>query len=160
MTLLERHKLSRDQQKKLADDAYLLRAWRKWHREELDAALTGAHGALVAQLMKLLDQLELSSAAALLDFIRHNDWSSVDYATRLTVLHQINASITRLRERHGLTPIEDPLPGQPDNVFRVVRSILIPLPAHEHQHSPSEVATAERDGRGVTAANPSRSKTE
>ena len=68
--------------------------------------------------MTLLDRLEPSSAAPLLAFIRRSDWSSVSYDTRLTVLHQINDRITRMRERHGLSPFDDPLPGQPDNVFQ------------------------------------------
>jgi hypothetical protein len=99
--------------------------------------------------MTLLDRLELSSAAALLDFIRRSDWSSVNFDTRLTVLHEINNSITCMRERHGLAPFDDPLPNQPDNVFRIVRSILTPSPAHERR-LPSSVAT-ERIGRDVTA---------
>jgi hypothetical protein len=141
--------LSRDQQKELADHARLLRAWKAWHREQLDEALAGPHGALVSELMTLLDRLELSSAAALLDFVRRRAWSSVSWDTRLTVLHEINNRITRMRECHGLPPFDDPLPGQPDNVFRIVRAILTPSPAHERRLSPS-VAT-ERTGRDVTA---------
>jgi hypothetical protein len=136
---------------KLAEVQKLSRAYKQWHREQLNAALIGAHGAIVAELMTLLDRLELSSAAVLLDFIRRSDWSSVSYDTRLTVLHEINDRITRMRERHGLAPFDDPLPGQPENVFRIVRAILAPSPAHARRLSPSEVATAERIGRDVTA---------
>jgi hypothetical protein len=67
--------------------------------------------------------------------------------------NKINTSITRMRERHGLPPFDDPLPGQPDNVFRIVRSILAPSPAHDRRLSPSEVATAERTGRNDKAAS-------
>jgi hypothetical protein len=117
-------RLPRDQQKELADNARLLRAWKKFHREELEEALAGPHGATIAELLTLLDRLELSSAAVLLNFIQCNDWSSVSYDTRLVVLHQINARITRMRERNGLPPIDDPLPGQPDNVFRRIKQML------------------------------------
>jgi hypothetical protein len=86
---------------------------------------------------------------ALLDFIGRSDWSAVSFDTRLVVLHEINDCITRMRERHGLAPFDDPLPGQPDNVFRIVRSILTPSPTHERRH-PASVAT-ERTGRDVTA---------
>ena len=115
-------RLPRDQEKKLADDAHLLRAWRKWHAEQLEEALAGAHGAMSPSSMTLLDQLELNSAATLLDFMQRTDWSSVSYDVRLTALHQINESICRLRERHGLPPIDDPLPGQPDNAFSAHQS--------------------------------------
>lgn len=143
-------RLTRAQQKELADQARLTRAWKQWHREQLADALAGPNGALVSELMTLLDRLELSSAAALLDFVRRCDWSCVSWDTRLTVLHEINNRITRMRECHGLPPFDDPLPGQPDNVFRIVRAILTPSPAHERRLSPS-VAT-ERTGRDVTAA--------
>jgi hypothetical protein len=145
-------RLPHDRQKELVDQARLTRAWKARHREQLEEALAGPHGAQISELMALLDRLELSSAAALLAFIRRSEWSSVGYDTRLVVLHQINDRITRMRERHGLAPFDDPLPGQPDNVFRIVRAILTPSPAHEHRLSPSEVATAERIGRDVTAA--------
>jgi hypothetical protein len=72
-----KHCKSEKEQKKLEDDARLLRAWRRWHQEKLDEALAGPHGAQVSKLMTLLNRLELSSAAALLDFIRRSDWSSV-----------------------------------------------------------------------------------
>jgi hypothetical protein len=145
-------KTRRTHQQELVDNARLLRAWHAWHREEFATALAGPHGATITELMTLLDRLKLNSAAALLAFIRRCDWNSVSYETQLTVLHQINDRITRMRERHGLPPFDDPLPGQPDNVFRIVRSILTPSPVHEHRLSPSEVATAERIGRDVTAA--------
>jgi hypothetical protein len=138
--------------KELQDNTYLLRAWKKFHHEELEEALAGPHGAMVERLMFILSTLSQDSAPLLLAYVRGVDWSSVSHDTRLTVLHQINDRITRMRQRHGLTPIDDPLPGQPDNVFRIVRAILTPSPAHEHRHPPSEVATAERTGRDVTAA--------
>jgi hypothetical protein len=113
-----KRRLSRDQKKELADQARLLRAWKQWHAEQLDDALAGTHGATIVELLALLDQLELSSAAVLLDFMRPSD---CDYDTRLTVLHQINQTITRLRERNGMAAIDDPLPGQPDNVYRRIK---------------------------------------
>jgi hypothetical protein len=130
-------RLPRDQEKGLADQARLMRVWKAWHAEQLDDALAGAHGATIAKLMTVLDRLELDSAAALLDFMRRNDWSSVSYDVRLTVLHQINQTIARLRERHGMAPIDDPLPGQPDNVFRRIKQMLFtPSPASDRLASP------------------------
>jgi hypothetical protein len=141
-------RLPRDQQKELADQARLMRAWKTWHAEQLDEALAGLHGAMVAELMTLLDRHELNSAAALLACVQRMDWSTVIYDVRLTALHQINQTISRLRERNGLAGIDDPLPGQPDNVFRRIKHMLFtPSPAKDDS-SPSEVATA---GRDVTA---------
>jgi hypothetical protein len=128
--------------KELQDNGRLLRAWRKFHEDELTETLHGPHGAMIERLMFILRTLSADSAPLLLDFVRGVNWSSVNYETRLTALHEINAAITKLREKSGLSPFDDGVPGQPDTVFRVVRSILIP----------SEVATAERTGRDVTAA--------
>jgi hypothetical protein len=120
-----KRRLPRNQEKELADQAQFVREWKAWHAERLADALAGAHGATIAELMMLLDQLELSSAAALLACVQRTDWSAVSYDTRLTALHQVNQSITRLRERNGMAGIDDPLPGQPDNVFRRIRHVLL-----------------------------------
>ena len=42
---------ARDQQKKLQNDAKLMRAWRKWHREALAEVRAGEHGELVDMVM-------------------------------------------------------------------------------------------------------------
>jgi hypothetical protein len=75
--------------------------------------------------MAVLDRLELDSAATLLDFIQCADWRSVDYATRLTALHQVNQTIGRLRARNGLPEIDDPLPPKL-NAFFAIKQLLFP----------------------------------
>ena len=109
---MRRPRLPRDRQKELQDDARLVRAWRKWHREELGEALAGVHGPMVERLVYMLKALELSSAPLLLAYIRGVDWSAVDYLTRLTVLHEVNTAITRMRERNGLSAIRRRFPGR------------------------------------------------
>jgi hypothetical protein len=112
-----------EQQQKLADDARLLRAWRKWHREELETALAGPHGAMIERLMFILNNLARKSAPLLIAYIRGIDWTTIDYPTRLVVLHEINVAITRLRERGGLSPFDDGMPGDRPNVFQTIRTI-------------------------------------
>jgi hypothetical protein len=114
------------QEKELADNTRLLRAWRAWHREQLETALAGRHGSLVAQLMQTLRRLELQSGPELLGFIRAQDWRAIDADTRFILLHEINSAVTKLRERHGRAPFDDPLPGKRENVFRTIRSIVTP----------------------------------
>jgi hypothetical protein len=89
---------SPEQEKKLADDARLLRVWRNWHREELETALAGPRV----------------------------EWVMIDYPTRLIVLHEINTAITRMRERNDMSPFDDGMPGDRPNVFQTIRLILIP----------------------------------
>jgi hypothetical protein len=110
--------------KKLADDARLLRAWRNWHREELNAALVGLHGPMIERLVFILKTLAPDSASLLLAYVRGVDWQLIDYPTRLVVLHEVNTAITRLRERNSLDGISDPLPGQPESAFRLIKAIL------------------------------------
>jgi hypothetical protein len=150
LSLGNSRKLTKDQ--KLAEGQKLSRAYKQWQREQLDAALASAHGATVAELMNLLDRLELHSAATLLACVQHTDWSAVSYDVRFTVLHQINETISRLRERNGMAPFDDGLPSQPDNAFRRIKQILFPpSSARKRRHLSSEVATQSVPGRDVTA---------
>jgi hypothetical protein len=130
IALSKSRKLNKNE--KLAESQKLPRAYKQWHREQLEDALAGPHGATVAELMILLDRLELNSAAALLACVQRTDWSTISYDTRFTVLHQINHTITRLRERIGMMAIDDPLPNQPDSVFRRIRQMLFAAPPGAH----------------------------
>ena len=113
----------------LNDDAHLLRTWRKWHRKQLEETLNGPHGTEVARIMTFLKGMEPQSAPALIALLHEFDWSLMTANVRLVVLHEINQAITRLRERAGLAPIDDPLPGQRMNAFLRIREHLFPQKA-------------------------------
>ena len=51
---------------------------------------------MIERLVFILKGLTEESAHLLLAFIRGVDWATVDYHTRLVVLHEINAAITKL----------------------------------------------------------------
>jgi len=118
--------LSDKQQKKLADDARLLRAWKKFHREEREAVLAGPHATTLGTLFQMFANIECVRPAQLVGFIGAIHWSAIDYQTRLTVLHELNTAITKIREKRGLEPIDDNLPGKPDTPFRTIKAILFP----------------------------------
>jgi hypothetical protein len=111
-----------EKDKKLADDARLLRAWRRWHVEQLEEALADVHADVMSRLMAQLE--ELRSARELVDFISAQDWESVDADTRAIALFEINRAITALRERQKLPPIYDALPGEPLTAFQIIREII------------------------------------
>jgi hypothetical protein len=139
----------RSLEKELADQARLLRVWNAWHQEQRDEALAGEHGAEVAQILSLLDPLELNSgsAAMLTASIQRVDWITIDYDVRLTLLREINQKIMRLRERAGLPPLDDSLPGQPDNVFRrIMQMMFAPSPPGAH---PGSNQTKQRNSEQV-----------
>ena len=122
-----KRKTAKDQA--LADDARLLTRWRQWHREQLDEVLAGPDGAAVAQVMAFLKHMQPQSAPALIALLRDFDWSEMDADVRLVVLHEINEAITRLRERAGLAPIDDALPGERMTAFLLIKEHLFPRKA-------------------------------
>lgn len=81
----------------------------------------------MAVLMALLNRLTLSSGAALLKYLGNIDWSSIDYDTRLTALHELHAAIIKVREAHNLAPFDD---SRENNVFRRAHVLLLSSPAH------------------------------
>ena len=106
-----KRRLPRNEAKRLADNARLTKAWRKWHAEELAEACNGPHGAIVAELMSVLDQLTPNSAPALLACFERTEWTVVGYDVRLVILHELNVAITNLRESAGLSSFDDGVPG-------------------------------------------------
>ena len=57
------------------------------------------------------------------------------YDTRLVVVHELNVALTTFREKRGLAPIDDGLPGGPDTPFRTIRAIVLtPSPPCEGAH--------------------------
>jgi len=129
-------RLNDKQQKKLADDARLLRAWKKFHREEREAALA-AHGAELGELFRMLENLQHVQPAQLIGFVHSIAWALIPYDVKLTVLHEINVAITKFREKRGAEPIDDNLPGQPDTPYRVIHRIIHQIP-HGKDVAPAE----------------------
>jgi hypothetical protein len=136
-----KHRKSEKEQKKLADDARLLRWWRAWHREQREAVLAGPHARTLAELFRMFSTIEHVSPAQLVGFVSAIDWSAIDYQTRLTVLSELNSAITKFREKRGLKPIDDPLPGQPDNAFRIIKNLLNSFPQPREEPTPGSGRT-------------------
>ena len=123
-----RRNSKQERDKEFRDNARSLRAWKKFHREEREAVLAGPHGAVLSELFRMLKNLQHVSPTQLVGFTCSIDWASIDYSTRLTVLHEINTSITALRVKRDLEPIDDPLPGEPEGPFRQLKAMLFPPP--------------------------------
>src|SRR5262245_41829085 len=112
-------------EKELADQAKLTRAWRAFHREERDLALSGPYGAALNELFRMFANLRNVQPSQLIGYTRAINWLEIDYLTRLTVIHELNTAITAFREKRGLEPIDDNLPGDPDTPFRTIKMILL-----------------------------------
>ena len=123
---MNRRRRSEKEQKKLADDARLLRWWAAWHREQRDEAL--AKYPDLAELFRMLANLQHIAPAQLVGFAQSIAWVEIDYTTKLTVVHEINDAITAFRVKRDLEPIDDPLPGEPEGPYRLIKAILFPPP--------------------------------
>ena len=116
------------QEKKLADDARLLRWWKAWHREQREAVLAGPHGAVLGELFRMIRSLQHVRPVQLIGLARSIDWAAIDADTKLVTLHELNAAITRFREKRGLEPIDDTVSDEPP--FRTIKAILFPASPH------------------------------
>jgi hypothetical protein len=119
-----RSKTTKD--KGLANNAHLLRAWKRWHRERLEEATAGPHAIIVTQVVEFLKTITPASANALLALLRSHMWSDVDADTKFELLHTINDAISRMRERNNMPVIDDPLPDQRANAFLLIKETLFP----------------------------------
>ena len=123
--------LSDKQQKKLADDARLLRWWKAWHREQRDEAL--ARYPALAELFRTFRNLEHAQPVQVLGLAAAIDWSVIDYEARLVTLHEANDAICKFRMRRGFEPISDNLPDEPETPFRTIKAILFPSNEGAHR---------------------------
>ena len=122
--------------KELRDRQTLLRAWKKFHREERDAVLAGPHGPALAELLRTIANLQHIQPAQLIGLAHAVDWAAIPYDTRLVVLHELNTNSMRYREKRGAEPIDDNLFDQPDTPYRVIRAIIHQVPATRGEASP------------------------
>jgi len=123
------------QEQKLADDVRLMRWWSAWHREERDAVVSGPHSSVLSELFRMFKNLDSVKPAQLIGLAKSIDWNLVDYNTKLVVIHELNNAITKFREKCGLEPIDDNLPGNPETPFRAIKAIVLtPSPHCEGAH--------------------------
>jgi hypothetical protein len=112
-------------EKEIEDANRLLRAWKNFHAEEKAAVLAGPYAVTRAELFRMFANLKHVQPAQLIGFIGAIDWAAIDYQTRLVVLHEINAAITRFREANGQESIDDALWHEPPRAFQLIRGIVM-----------------------------------
>ena len=115
-----RRSRARDQRLKEQQIEFLL--WKRWRHERLDALLNGAYGAAANDLLEFLKTMQ--SPSQLIAFIDGGPWARADRNTRFKILALLDAVIIKQREKRNLDPFDDALPGQPDNVFLILRAKL------------------------------------
>jgi hypothetical protein len=118
----------------LEDNVKLLRQWHAFHAEQLQEILAGPDGTVLTPVIEQLKTLGPGRSQALIELVQRCDWSTIGADTKLVLLHELNAAIGRVRRTLKLEPIDDPLPGQPENLYRIIKMILeIPAPKETNQ---------------------------
>jgi hypothetical protein len=102
----------------------LHRAWRAWRRGRVEELMAGPHGAAARALREFLAKMKIGDAAALIVAVGAGPWREADADIRFEVLSLVDHAIAALRERGGLPPFDDALPGEPATAFQVIREIL------------------------------------
>jgi muconolactone delta-isomerase len=111
-------------EKALAERDDLLRLWKRWRHERLEALLAGPYGESVRELLAFLQTMSLDDGPQLIEFVSAGDWHRTDPDTRFEILSLINTALTTLREQHGLPPFDDALPDEEPTAFLIIRELF------------------------------------
>jgi hypothetical protein len=87
--------------------------YRAMRKQELVDALAGPEGETLRSYLARLDQITLDSIPILTVFVRSGGLRSVSANTLFLTLRMTSERIISLREKDGLAPFDDPLPGDP-----------------------------------------------
>jgi len=111
-------------QQQQRDQSVQLGRFKRAKKEEHQALLAHVvHGEPYARMLAILKRLP-DSARELVEHLG-KDWvRCLSQQQRSIVLSMISARIIRVREMDGRAPFDDPLPGQPDNLFIICRKII------------------------------------
>lgn len=109
------------QREQSAQMARYKRAKREEHKELLDHP---THGAAYARMVAICKRLP-DSAVELVDHVGKGWVRAMSPQHRLVALGMIAAWIMRRREEDGRAPLDDPMPGQPDNLFIICRKKIM-----------------------------------
>jgi hypothetical protein len=108
----------------VAERAQLFRLYRRQRKEDIGALLAGPYGAAAQILIDFLENTGPTSAPDLIERVQSGPWHVADRDTRALIFGLIDAALIQLRERAGLAPFDDPLPGEKTDVFLVIREML------------------------------------
>jgi hypothetical protein len=111
-------------EKALAERDDLFRLWKRWRRERLETLLAGPHGDAARELVAFLQAMTLDDGLRLVEFVRAAGWERTDVDTKFEVLSLVNATITALRERAELPPIDDLLADAAKSAFLIIRELF------------------------------------
>lgn len=98
--------------------------YRKHKRDEHQQMIVGTHGDAYYRMLKIMAKLPASSAE-LVDHLQKGWVKQLNAHERQTVLGMISRRIMLIRERDGRPTFDDPMPGEPDNLFIICRKKIM-----------------------------------
>ena len=105
----------------------LSQAYHAARRQWLDKALDCAEGPRVRAMVAWIATLGPDDAEELVEVMAGEDWLlSAPQEVRLAALRLIGDEICRIRREAGLAEFDDPLPGEPESAFQIIRRLLNP----------------------------------
>jgi hypothetical protein len=110
------------QEKKQAEQEKLHQLWLEDFTKRKKVLLGGKYGAQAMALCAKLEALTFDDSDLLIDLAKV--WLPTDRETRAMVISLIYSAVIELRERHGLSPFDDPLWDEPPNTITIIIKLL------------------------------------
>jgi hypothetical protein len=110
-------------EQKQRDQSTQLGHFKRAKKLEHQAILDSDHAAPYARMLAILKRLP-DRARELVEHLGKGWIKCLSAQQKQTVLSMISARIIRVREIDGRAPFDDPMPGEPDNLFLICRKII------------------------------------
>jgi muconolactone delta-isomerase len=121
----KRRAKSAQAEKELEDEGKLLVLYRRYKRQQVQSLLNGPRGPQVSALAAIMRTMTLESAPGLIRYARGSAWvTELSTDEKHILLGMIGRAITKVREKAGLPPFDDGLPGEPPKAFERIKTIL------------------------------------
>jgi hypothetical protein len=115
-------------EKAIAERDRAARLYRATRRAELKQLFdTEPHGRQLWKLHATLGHFGIEDAAKMKAYVQGevDSWlGAAPHDIRYEALRLIDNRIIRIRQRAGLVPFDDPLPGEPDKAFQTIKKML------------------------------------
>ncbi|ACL57461.1 hypothetical protein [Methylobacterium nodulans] len=110
---------------RLREDEQLSKLYRAWKRQKLEALLAGPHGEEIRDLDRFMRRMGLADGPALIARVEAAAWiQEMDADARHDLLSLIGRRIALMRERNGLEPFNDGVPGDPPRAFERIKTLM------------------------------------
>ena len=111
--------------KRIEERGWLAAHYRREEARRTAEALASPQGKRLATLLAKFDRLTIDDADVMIARIEAQAWlRRADEDFRRLALRLIDKRIGRIRSTAGLVELDDPLPGEPDSAFFIIKRLL------------------------------------